>query len=189
MVKPMNAGTALFLLFFVSLFNYMDRFVLSVLLPSIKTDLQFSDTMLGAATTAFTISYVVFGIPLARLADRYSRKHIIGGALAVWSLMTAACGLAQNFVQLAVARALVGVGEAGATPPAHSIIADLFPVASRSRAIAVFSIGAPVADTLSRVTSRVPVLIFTPEPVPPMLTSLIVSVPTEDSVSAVINMG
>lgn len=139
-----NARLALLLLFCVSLFNYMDRFALSVLLPSIKDSLQFSDTQLGAVTTAFTISYVLFGIPLARLADTYSRKRIISAALATWSLMTAACGLAQNFLQLAIARVLVGVGESGATPPAHSLIADYFPISQRSKAIAVFSVGAPI---------------------------------------------
>ena len=138
------AGQALWLLFFVSLFNYMDRFALSVLLPSIKADLDFSDTELGAVTTAFTVSYVLFGIPLARLADQYSRKHIISAALTTWSMMTAACGLAQNFFQLAIARILVGIGESGATPPSHSIIADYFPISRRSKAIALFSVGAPI---------------------------------------------
>lgn len=138
------ARQALWLLFFVSLFNYMDRFALSVLLPSIKAELNFSDTLLGAVTTAFTVSYVIFGIPLARLADKFSRKHIISASLATWSLMTAACGLAQNFVQLAVARILVGIGESGATPPSHSIIADYFPISQRSKAIALFSVGAPI---------------------------------------------
>lgn len=139
-----TARIALLLLFFVSLFNYMDRFALSVLLPSIKESLEFSDTELGAVTTAFTISYVLFGIPLARLADRYNRKRIISAALATWSLMTAACGLAQNFAQLAIARVLVGVGESGATPPAHSLLADYFPISQRSKAIAIFSVGAPI---------------------------------------------
>jgi len=142
--KSSAASTALFLLFLVSLFNYMDRFVLSVLLPSVKADFNFSDTQLGFVTTAFTISYVAFGIPLARLADQHSRKAIICSALAFWSAMTAACGLAQNFIQLAIARVLVGVGEAGATPPAHSMIADYFPLSKRSKAIAFYSIGAPL---------------------------------------------
>lgn len=138
------AKRALLLLFFVSFFNYMDRYILSVLLPSIKLDLGLSDTQLGGIGTAFTISYVLFGIPLARMADSYSRKKVIVFSLLVWSSMTAFCGLAQNFVQLAIARVLVGVGEAGATPPSHSLISDYFPVSRRARAIAVFSLGAPV---------------------------------------------
>lgn len=138
------ARTALGLLFLVSLFNYMDRYVLSVLLPAIREDLGLSDTSLGAIGTAFTLSYVLMGLPLARLADRYSRKNIICAALTTWSVMTAACGVAQNFVQLAVARVLVGAGEAGATPPSHSLIADYFPLSKRGKAIAVFSVGAPI---------------------------------------------
>ena len=137
--------TALALLFLVSFFNYMDRYMLAVLLPAIKADLQLSDTQIGFITgLAFTLFYVTMGIPIARLADRYSRKNIIAIALTVWSAMTAVCGLAQNFVQLAVARIMVGVGEAGASPPSHSLIADLFPVEKRARALSVYALGAPV---------------------------------------------
>ena len=137
--------TALALLFLVSFFNYMDRYMLAVLLPAIKADLQLSDTEIGFITgLAFTLFYATMGIPIARLADRYSRKNIIAIALSVWSAMTALCGLAQNFVQLAIARIMVGVGEAGASPPSHSLIADLFPVEKRARALSVYSLGAPV---------------------------------------------
>ena len=138
-------ATALALLFLVSFFNYMDRYMLAVLLPAIKADLQLSDTEIGFITgLAFTLFYATMGIPIARLADRYSRKNIIAIALSVWSAMTAVCGLAQNFAQLAVARIMVGVGEAGASPPSHSLIADLFPVEKRARALSVYSLGAPV---------------------------------------------
>ena len=137
--------TALALLFLVSFFNYMDRYMLAVLLPAIKADLQLSDTQIGFITgLAFTLFYVTMGIPIARLADRYNRKNIIAIALSFWSAMTALCGVAQNFAQLAVARVLVGVGEAGASPPSHSLIADLFPVEKRARALSVYSLGAPV---------------------------------------------
>ncbi|MEM1263645.1 MAG: MFS transporter [Pseudomonadota bacterium] len=139
-----GAWRALILLFLVSVFNYIDRFVLSVVLPAIKADLDLSDTALGGVATAFTLSYVLLGIPFARLADRHSRKAIIAISLALWSAMTAASGLAQNFWQLATARVLVGVGEAGATPPAHSIIADYFPRSRRARALSIYGIGAPV---------------------------------------------
>ena len=129
----------------VSFFNYMDRYMLAVLLPAIKTDLQLSDTEIGFITgLAFTLFYATMGIPIARLADRYNRKNIIAIALTVWSAMTALCGLSQNFMQLAVARVMVGVGEAGASPPSHSLIADLFPVEKRARALSVYSLGAPV---------------------------------------------
>ena len=140
-----NTRYALALLFMVSFFNYMDRYMLAVLLPAIKSDLQLSDTEIGFITgLAFTLFYATMGIPIARLADRYSRRNIIAIALTVWSVMTALCGLAQNFVQLAVARVMVGVGEAGASPPSHSLIADLFPVEKRARAISVYTLGAPV---------------------------------------------
>ncbi len=133
------------LLFMVSFFNYMDRYMIAVLLPSIKSDLDLSDTQIGFISgLAFTLFYATLGIPIARLADRFSRRKIIAIALAVWSFMTAACGLAQNFIQLAIARILVGVGEAGASPPSLSLISDCFPVASRARAISIFSLGAPV---------------------------------------------
>ena len=147
MKAPINSirTTALALLFLVSFFNYMDRYMLAVLLPAIKADLQLSDTQIGFITgLAFTLFYATMGIPIARLADRYSRKNIIAIALTVWSAMTALCGLAQNFVQLAVARIMVGVGEAGASPPSHSLIADLFPVEKRARAISIYTLGAPV---------------------------------------------
>jgi MFS family permease len=139
-----SAKLALFLLFLVSFFNYMDRYVLAILLPSIKADLQVSDTLLGFLGTAFTIAYIVLGIPIAGLADRYSRKKIITAALTIWSLMTALCGITQNFMQLAIARVFVGVGEAGATPPAHSIISDYFPFEKRAKAIAIHTLGGPV---------------------------------------------
>jgi MFS family permease len=136
---------ALGLLFLVSFFNYMDRYMLAVLLPAIKADLDLTDTQLGWITgLAFTLFYATLGIPIARLADRYSRRRIIAAALAFWSLMTAACGLAQNFLQLLIARVLVGAGEAGASPPSHSLIADLFPARERGRALSVFALGAPV---------------------------------------------
>lgn len=140
-----DARRALALLFLVSLFNYMDRYMLAVLLPAIKTDLRLSDTQVGFVSgLAFTLFYATMGIPIARLADRYSRKNIIAIALAVWSAMTAVCGLAQNFVQLALARIMVGVGEAGCSPPSHSLIADLFPVKQRAKALSVYALGAPV---------------------------------------------
>ncbi len=133
------------LLFGIAFFNYMDRYMLAVLLPAIKADLALSDTEIGFITgVAFTLFYATLGIPIARLADRHSRRVIVSVALMVWSAMTALCGLATNFVQLAVARVLVGVGEAGATPPSHSLLADVFPKAERARALSVMSLGAPV---------------------------------------------
>ncbi|MEM9305413.1 MAG: MFS transporter, partial [Pseudomonadota bacterium] len=136
---------SMILLFGVSLFNYMDRYMLAVLLPAIKADLDLTDTQLGIISGfAFTLFYATLGIPIARLADRYSRRKIISVALAIWSAMTALCGLAQSFVQLTIARVLVGVGEAGASPPSHSLIADYYPVEQRTRAISIYTLGAPI---------------------------------------------
>ncbi|MEM9304621.1 MAG: MFS transporter, partial [Pseudomonadota bacterium] len=140
---------SMILLFGVSLFNYMDRYMLAVLLPAIKADLDLSDTQLGIISGfAFTLFYATLGIPIARLADRYSRRKIISVALAIWSAMTALCGLAQSFLQLTIARVLVGVGEAGASPPSHSLIADYYPVEQRTRAISIYSLGAPIGILL-----------------------------------------
>ncbi len=136
---------ALGLLFLVSLFNYMDRYMLAVLLPAIKADLSLSDAQAGLLTgLAFTLFYATLGIPIARLADRHSRRRIITLALGFWSAMTAACGLALGFWQLLLTRVLVGAGEAGASPPSHSLIADLYPATDRARALSIYALGAPV---------------------------------------------
>jgi MFS family permease len=130
------------LLTLVYFFSFMDRQILSILLEAIKADLKLSDTQLGLLSgLVFAVFYATLGIPIARLADRSSRRNIIAVSLAVWSVMTAACGLAQNFVQLMLARIGVGVGEAGSGPPSHSIIADLYPPDKRASAMAIYSLG------------------------------------------------
>jgi predicted MFS family arabinose efflux permease len=144
-VTDSHRNRALVLLFVVSLFNYGDRNMIGVLVPSIKADLQLSDTEIGFITgLAFSLFYAFMGIPIARLADRFSRRGVVAVALAVWSAMTCACGMAQNFFQLALARVMVGVGEAGATPPSHAIIADLFPKTKRAFALSVYALGSPM---------------------------------------------
>ena len=145
LIGDIQRRRALILLFLVSLFNYGDRNMIGVLVPSIKADLQLSDTEIGFITgLAFSVFYALMGIPIARLADRFSRRGVVSIALAVWSAMTVACGLAQNFAQLALARVMVGVGEAGATPPSHAIIADIFPKARRAFALSVYALGSPM---------------------------------------------
>lgn len=139
-----GAWVTLFFIFVVAVFNYLDRYVLSILLPAIKAELTLTDTQLGGIAAIFTISYVLLGIPIARLGDRYSRKTIISVSMAVWSVMTVACGFAQGLTQLAVARVMVGVGEAGSTPSSHSMISDYFPARMRARALAIFALGGPV---------------------------------------------
>jgi len=141
-VKP---RTALGLLFIVSLFNYLDRWMLAILVPDIKADLDLSDSQIGFITgIAFSLFYAVMGLPIARLADRHSRRVIVSVAMALWSAMTALCGFAQSFIQLATARVLVGVGEAGATPPSHSLISDFYPRERRALALAIYGLGSPL---------------------------------------------
>lgn len=131
--------TYLAVLFLVSMSNYVDRNVISVLLEPIKAEFQISDTMLGLLTgISFALFYATLGIPVARWADRGDRRLIITISLVIWSTMTALCGMAQSFWQLALARVGVGAGEAGAIPPAQSLIADYFDPAQRGRALAIF---------------------------------------------------
>ena len=125
------------LLFVVYAFNFIDRQILGILVPAIRADLHFTDTQLGwLGGPAFAIFYTALGVPIAWLADRSNRVWIMTAALAVWSLFTAACGYATNFVQLFGARLGVGIGEAGGVAPAYSIISDYFPPHERARALA-----------------------------------------------------
>lgn len=126
----------------VYVFNFVDRQLLVILQEPIKAELGLSDTQLGLLTGfAFALFYVICGIPIARWADRGTRRSIIAIALTVWSLMTALCGLAGNYVHLVLARIGVGVGEAGGSPPAHSMISDIFKPANRALALSIYSIG------------------------------------------------
>ena len=122
--------------------NYVDRQIVAILLQSIKTDMDLTDTQLGLLTgPAFGVFYATLGIPIAYLADRMSRKKIIIASLSLFSVMTFVCGLAQNYVQLLLARVGVGVGEAGTSPPSHAIIADMYGPADRAAPLAVFALG------------------------------------------------
>lgn len=122
--------------------NYVDRQIVAILLQAIKTDMQLSDTQLGMLTgLAFGIFYATLGIPIAYLADRVSRKKIIIASLTLFSAMTYACGLAQNYTQLLLARIGVGVGEAGTSPPSHAIIADMYAPSERATPLAIFALG------------------------------------------------
>lgn len=122
--------------------NYVDRQIVAILLQSIKTDMDLTDTQLGMLTgLAFGIFYATLGIPIAYLADRISRKKIIIASLSLFSIMTFACGLAQNYIQLLLARIGVGIGEAGTNPPSHAIIADMYGPSERATPLAVFALG------------------------------------------------
>jgi predicted MFS family arabinose efflux permease len=158
-----TAGTAsgtqsvritLWILLVVYVFNFIDRQIVNILAEPIARDLDLSDTQIGLMTgLAFALFYTVLGIPIARFADRgtTSRPKVIAVALAVWSAMTALCGLAQNFAQLLLARIGVGVGEAGCTPPAHSLISDMVPPERRASALAFYSLGIPVGTLLGMI--------------------------------------
>ena len=123
-------------------FNFIDRQIMVILQESIKQDLGLSDSQLGLLTgIAFAAFYVIMGIPVARLADRWVRRSIMSIATGTWSLMTVLCGMAQNFPQLLLARIGVGVGESGCSPPAHSIISDIYPPEKRATALSIYSVG------------------------------------------------
>ncbi|MEY4619294.1 MAG: hypothetical protein RIS65_466 [Pseudomonadota bacterium] len=153
-----NPKIMLFALLLVYILNFLDRQIVNILAEPIKGELGLSDTQLGLlAGPAFAVFYAVLGIPIARYADnaKTNRVWLISVCLAVWSAMTALCGVAQNFVQLALARIGVGVGEAGCTPAAHSLIADSVAPEKRSSAIAFFGLGIPIGGLLGLIIGGV----------------------------------
>jgi MFS family permease len=134
---------ALSLIFLVAVFNVCDRTIMSVLVPEIRAELGLTDRDLGILMgPAFAVVHVLAGLPIARLADRASRRTIIAAGLFAWSLLTMAQGLARSFPQLLAARMGVGIGEAAGSPPSHSLLADYAPPEKRARALAVLQIGA-----------------------------------------------
>jgi predicted MFS family arabinose efflux permease len=143
--SPARANAVLGILVVVYAVNFVDRNILSVLLQPIKEELGASDAAMGFLTGfAFAVFYTVAGIPIARLADRHSRRTIMAVGIAFWSLMTAVSGLAKSFMWLALARIGVGIGEASATPAAHSLISDYFPPERRTRALAIYNVGSSI---------------------------------------------
>jgi MFS family permease len=139
----------MFILVVVYTFNFIDRQIVGILAVPIKADLNLTDTQLGLmGGLAFALFYTGLGIPVAILADRWKRTWIMTAALTIWSGMTAACGLANNFWQLFLARLGVGVGEAGGVAPAYSLISDYFPSHQRARALSVYSFGIPIGSAL-----------------------------------------
>jgi predicted MFS family arabinose efflux permease len=149
-------GYTLLILVIVYTFNFIDRQIVGILAVPIKTDLGLTDTQLGLmGGLAFALFYTGLGIPIAMLADRFSRTWIMTGALVIWSGMTAACGLANNFGQLFLARLGVGIGEAGGVAPAYSLISDLFPPHQRARALSIYSFGIPIGSALGIVLGGV----------------------------------
>ena len=147
-----NRAYVLFILVVVYTFNFIDRQIVGILAVPIKADLGLTDSQLGLmGGLAFALFYTGLGIPVAMLADRFSRTWIMTAALVIWSGMTAASGLATNFWQLFAARLGVGVGEAGGVAPAYSLISDFFPPGQRARAMSVYSFGIPIGSAIGIV--------------------------------------
>ncbi|WP_309090657.1 MFS transporter [Phenylobacterium sp.] len=135
------------LLAIVYTLNFLDRQIVSILAEPIRKDLNLTDTQLGMlGGIVFALFYTGFGIPVGWLADRARRVWIISGACALWSLFTALCGTATNFIQLALFRMGVGIGEAGGSPPSYSLISDYFKPEERGTALAIYSLGVPAGS-------------------------------------------
>lgn len=133
-------------------FNYLDRQIVAILLPALKVEFALSDTQLGLLSGfAFAVFYATLGIPIAVLADRVSRKWIVAASLSIWSAMTVLSGTAGSFAQLLMYRVFVGVGEAGGSPPAHSIISDYYKPRERGTALGIYSLGIPIGLLLGMV--------------------------------------
>jgi MFS family permease len=136
----------------VYVLNFLDRQIITILAEDIKHDLGITDAEVGFLYgTAFAVFYAVFGIPLGRLADVWSRRTLIALGLGFWSLMTAVSGMARSFGQLASARVGVGVGEASATPAAYSMLSDSFPVRVRATVLAIYSSGIYIGAGLGQM--------------------------------------
>ena len=144
-----RAWFALFVLFVINLLNFFDRQLLGALGEPIRKEFHLSDTALGLLGTVATLMYALVGLPLGRVADRWYRTRLIAAGTAVWSLLTAASGLANNYAQLFVARLGVGVGEATCAPAGQSLIGDLFPPQQRARAMGIFMLGLPAGLCLA----------------------------------------
>jgi MFS family permease len=137
------------ILLFAYIFNFIDRQIIGILAVPIKKELALSDTQLSLmGGLAFALFYSGIAIPVAWLADRRNRVGIIAASVALWSLFTAACGFAQSFWHLFLARMGVGIGEAGGVAPSYALISDFFPPARRARALAIFSLGIPIGSAL-----------------------------------------
>src|SRR5687767_6628361 len=142
-------GRVLVILLLAYIFNFIDRQIIGILAVPIKAELQLTDTQLSLmGGIAFALFYSGLAIPIAWLADRRSRVNIIALSVALWSGFTAACGLAQNFWHLFLARMGVGIGEAGGVAPSYALISDFYPRSKRARALAFFSLGIPIGSAL-----------------------------------------
>ena len=144
-----KTGFALAVLFAINTLNFYDRQILGAVGETIREEWKLSDTALGSLGTAFILLYAVVGVPIGRLTDKVSRRWILFVGVTVWSILTAASGLARNFTELFVVRLGVGSGEAACAPASASLIGDLFPASRRAKALAVFMMGLPLGIALS----------------------------------------
>lgn len=143
--KPRYRHYVLGVLFLGYVFNAIDRGILGVLLEPIRLEFGVSDTMLGLlGGIAFALFYATMGIFLAALADRTNRRNVLAVCIALWSIMTALCGAAINFTMLLLARIGTAIGEAGGSPPSHSLISDYYPLKERATALSIYALGIPI---------------------------------------------
>jgi MFS family permease len=150
-----QAWIALAILFAINMMNFFDRQILAAVNEPIRKQWNLSDTAMGVMNTVFILIYAAVGVPLGRWADRGKRTKILSLCVGLWSIFTAASGLAWNYWSLFVARMGVGIGEAGCSPASNSLIGDLYPAAKRARATAVFMLGLPVGIFLSNLLSGI----------------------------------
>lgn len=150
--SPAYAWYVVVVLMLAYVFAFLDRQILALLVEPIKKDIGVTDFQMSLLLgPAFAFFYVTLGIPIGRIADRRSRRTIIGIGVAIWSVMTSACGFAKTFTQLLVARIGVGIGEATLQPCATSVLSDYFPREKRGRAISVYSMGLGIGAGLALV--------------------------------------
>ncbi len=129
--------------------NIADRYVMSTVLEPIRLELKLTDGGVAFLTgVSLAFFYVIMGIPLSWIADRYNRRNLLAVSITIWSAMTALCGMSQGYMQLLLARIGVGIGEAGGTPSCNSIVADHFPAGRRAMAMTIFALGAPIGAWL-----------------------------------------
>jgi predicted MFS family arabinose efflux permease len=144
-----RAWSALAILCFVYVLNFLDRQLLSILAKPIQDDLGITDGQLGLiGGFYFALFYCVLAIPVGWLADRTNRVRVLSFACALWSAATVACGLSTSYAQLAIARMAVGIGEAGGVPPSYAIVTDYFPPGTRGTALSIYNLGPPIGLAL-----------------------------------------
>ncbi|HKX31422.1 MAG TPA: MFS transporter [Blastocatellia bacterium] len=146
-----QARSALWVLFGINTMNFFDRQIIAAVGEPIRHEWMLSDTALGWLATAFTLFYAMVGVPIGRISDRWQRSRILSVGVTVWSIFTAASGLAWNYWSLFAVRLGVGVGEASCAPAGNSLIGDLFPAGKRARAISIFMLGLPVGIFFSNL--------------------------------------